>query len=189
MSLDLLKIIWLPLLLVSYSNSSQLILDILILFFDFFMLGYPLLPKDKLKQLWHFYYKMAESAFYEDSFLDLDKMGGAESASFVNHQITFDQIVIPNYLPVVPDDTQLNKANTELRRQCELLPTILTRLDAEYMNTLFRISQRYQFKSFSSSLDGLFETFSVNCLTNTDLYYKLHARNFIQAYNEENTIG
>lgn len=165
LNLDLLKLLWYPILTV---ESSDLVQSSFILLSQFFNIGYPEMTKDKMKIL----YK--------------EKLSEEELAEA---KPTFTQMIIPFYLPMAKDKTILTQLRTELRDQCSkaIASAVKLKLKKETPKLLSKLSHQYSFPWGIKS--GIFERFSTHLLLNTELCYKQHYKNLIQAYNEENSIG
>lgn len=178
--IDLLKLIWYPILI---TDSSTILRKSLLVLMSLFQIAYPVICKDKLKILVHHstsvggagrsQRKSIHSAFQEfDSIL-----------------AQINEIVVPFYLPLIDDSTPIEKARSRLRH--EWSQAVSTAVHAGLKNKIPKlvsnIAHKYTFQW--GLMPGIFERFSVNCLFNSDLYYTSHYKNFIYAHNEDNTIG
>lgn len=180
--MDLLKLLWFPILI---TDSVQLLLEVVLLFMDYFYIGYPTLPKDKLKTLFQNSnensilnkFKSSESGF---SHLNM-------SSSKVLY--TFNSIIVPFFLPKLQDEAELANTRYSLATMCSAAAaeSVSLKIKKERPRLLARISKKYSFPW--GLLSGIFEKFSVNLIINSDIYYKVHYKNFIYALSEENDVG
>ena len=163
LNLDLLKTLWYPILQV---ESSELLQNVFIQLSYLFNIGYPELPKDKLKQLY---------AYKSD---DIDP------------KPLFNNLIIPFYLPDLNDLNQLDKIRTDLKQLCfKAISEAVNKLKikTEMPKLMSKLSQKYTFP-WNINM-GIFERFSNHLLINTELYFKIHCKNFIYALNQEKSIG
>ncbi len=167
LNLDILKLIWFPILTV---ESTELVQDCFVLLSSFFNFGYPaeIPSKSKMKQLYSFRNNTEEDEF--------------------EPKVTFTQMVIPFYLPL--SDTKLiAQLRAELIEQTKKAITfaIKHKLKSEIPKHFSKLAQKYTFPWGLKA--GIFERFSNTLILNTELYFKSHYKNMFQAFNEENSIG
>lgn len=194
LNLDLIKILWYPILI---TDSSYIVQEAITLFADYFHIGYPNLSKEKLKMLFQAYSNKESEANLNDSvyssFVLNTNRSNTGSVNTTNNQklnlINFNSVIVPFYLPVLNDPSTVLKIKTDLETDCANSISLAVSLGIKKTKPtcLSRISQKYSFPW--GLMSGVFEKFSVNCIINSDLYYKCHYKNFIYAYNEENSIG
>lgn len=154
---------------------------------DLFHLAYPLIGKEKLKTL---------SVYMGASSQSKTKKEAIQEAENTLTQI--NEIVVPFYLPIVHDitnddtsttSTLVEKTRSKLRHEWNQAAhkAVQWRLKKSVPTLVSKMVQKFTFQW--GLMPGVFEKFAVNCLFNSDLYYVNHYRNFIFAYNEENTVG
>jgi hypothetical protein len=184
--IDLLKILWYPVLLI---NSVKIVRDIALLFMDFFMLFYPLLPKDKLKQLMNTYVKLKTDSnpeFHDDSRVSL-KLCPPDPNEYPE-LIVF---VVPYYLPETGEEF-ISRTQHKLDYDCQsalrngLVSSFFVESDSLFP---LKLATKYTFTAGQAILKAVFQKFAVSCVLNSDLYYKAHFNNMIYAQNEENSLG
>ena len=108
---------------------------------------------------------------------------GSESESA---EILFDCIMIPFYMPRIRNEDRLIEISNTLTELATNLANIVFEANGGRL-ILPRICLKYSFPW--GTMPGLFERFTVNCIITTDLYYKMHWKDAVYAYNEQNTIG
>ena len=179
LSIDLLKLLWFPILIV---NSVEILYEIATMFMFYFNLGYPHLSKEKLKQIF-------EPCIERDR-NDLNKIHSHDS---VTHEypktiLPFDSIIVPFYLPNIKDKSEISRIKQTLASECRNNSdkAVKLKLRKEKARLCPHIAHKYTFPWGLSS--GIFEKFSTSCIINSSLYYKVHYKNFIHAANEENDI-
>jgi hypothetical protein len=226
--IDLLKLIWLPIVL---SDSLELLNDLIILLMAFFNIGYPQIPKSKMKKVFENFSVLLEtpafknrsvnrtcsaSAFLanrrahsysakQDALLrSQSKMSNNEEqfTARSNNTITafldsdlqplivdnnkFDCIMVPFYMPLLNNEEKLNEIRNVLRTSAATVGAAVLNSNGGKL-LLPRVCIKYSFPW--GMMAGLFERFTVNCIINTELYYKMHWKDAVYAYNEQNTIG
>ena len=115
-------------------------------------------------------------------------IGGATNAAATSS--IFDVLVVPHYLPVLDNASEaITATRLQLKQDCSRLQSIA--LSSKFKQSIPalvpRISHVYTFPW--GLVAGIFERFSANCVINSDLYYKTHFKDFILAYNEDNSVG
>lgn len=165
LNLDLLKFIWYPILSV---ESSDLVQNCFVLISNYFSIGYPELPKDKLKALYN--YKVEDDVVNEP-------------------KPTFTQMILPFYLPKLDDSTKFDKIRGDLKDTCRkaIANAVKLKLKHEVPKLLSKLSQKYTLPWGLKS--GIFERFSNILLLSTELHFKTHLKNFLEAYNDDSSIG
>lgn len=183
MSMDLLKLIWCPILI---TNSPELIREVLLLFTSYFNVCYPDLSKEKLRLLFCAREVTKENM---ESFRTLESASIVEMSELSFTSTKFTQVVVPFYLPEMTDVYELNKVRDgmALQNRTAVDFALTQNIKREKPIYLGRIAHRYVFPW--GLMAGVFEKFSVNCVINSDICYKYHYKNFIQAYSEDNTVG
>lgn len=182
--IDLLKMLWYPLLI---TDNVSLLQDVVVLFSEMFNLFYPVLSKEKLKIVYNsnksdFEHTMTESIY--SSFY-----ANPMTQSFKHEAVNFGSICVPFYLPYLSELTHFYKIRRNLQTECNnatksAMAHGIKKSKPDFMS---RISQKYNFPW--GLMPGIFEKFSVNCILNSDLYYKTHYKNLIHGYSEDNSIG
>jgi hypothetical protein len=218
--IDLLKLIWLPIMI---SDSVDLLYELVTLLMAFFNIGYPQVPKSKMKTVFHYYSNLLEpsnnkssnkngssSHLLKRSVSRSTKINSSRSqskiSSYEEQQIgrssniataradftsdvpeySFDCIMIPFYMPCIKNEEKLTEiSNTLTELATNVAKTVFEANGGKLI--LPRISLKYVFPWGTTA--GLFERFTVNCIINTEVYYKMHWKDAVYAYNEENTIG
>lgn len=230
---DLFKLIWLPIML---SDSSDLIIDVLIYFMAFFNIGYPQVQKSKMKAVFNNVSNLFDastnnsrllttrgysasnfgnrraSAYSQQndstvrnlrshSRISADEPLTARSNNTINaclpvesqqenEKVTFNCIMIPYYMPSIKKEEKLNEIRTTLKVAATNIALAINNLNPDKENKKLKVPCVCLKYSFPWGLiPGLFERFTVQCIINTDLYYKMHWKNAVYAYNEQNTIG
>lgn len=179
--IDLLKLIWFPILI---TDSTLILKKICLIIMELFHLAYPVLSKDKLKTLLS-YCAMSQSK--------LKKEQMNQEVENILSQI--NEIVVPFYLPLVSDvagealSVVVERIRMKMRHEWTqaAYKAITWKLKKSVPKIASKIVQRFTFPW--GLMRGIFENFSVNCLFNSDLHYVSHYKNFIHANNEDNTVG
>jgi hypothetical protein len=188
--LDLLKLLWFPILM---TDSIQLVQEIIILFMDHFHIGYPsFASKDKLRTLFHMYSSnnKSESSKYNSDTSSFNwKSHSIHVPSILNSQINFSNVIIPFYLPYLHDSGIILSDRFKLVNQCTAAVNnaVSLRIKKFKPTSLPKISLKYAFPW--GLISGIFERFSSYCMINSELFYKSHYRDYIYAINEESSIG
>ncbi|CAF0772659.1 unnamed protein product [Brachionus calyciflorus] len=184
LQIDLLKMLWYPVLI---TDSQTILQDVVVLFADMFNLFYPAVSKEKIKILMNnnksdFEQTMNDS-IYSSFYIN------PITQSYKNEVVNFNSIIVPFYLPYLSEQAYLSKIRKSLQTECINAAKNVVNIGIKKSKPLFmsRISQKYTFPW--GLMCGIFEKFSVNCILNSDLYYKNHFKNFIYGYNEDNSIG
>ena len=126
LNLDLLKLIWYPVLSV---ESAELVQDCFVLLSSLFNIGYPeVAPKSKMKQLY------SNRSNKDDIDLELDP------------KVTFTQMIVPFYLPLTDENT-IVKARIDLNEQCQKAVAFAVRqkIKPELPKQLAKLAQKYTF--------------------------------------------
>lgn len=183
---DLLKLLWFPILIIS---SPSLLKQITLILMDLFHLAYPVMAKDRVKMLTH-QMELARTKRnhqHQHNHHHEQQQSSVETMEQMLSQI--NEIVVPFYLPVLEDESQILKSKFKLRNEWSQAVGMAVgyKLKKAKPTLVSKIAQKYTFQW--GLLPGVFEKFSVNCFFNSDLYFISHYRNFIYAYNEENTVG
>jgi Leucine-rich repeat (LRR) protein len=183
MSMELLKLIWCPILI---TNSSELIREVLLMFANYFNVCYPELSKDKMRLLFNAKEVRKENM---ESIRTFESPSVYEISQLSFTSTKFTQVVVPFYLPCMTDIYELNKVRDGMALESRLSVDFALRKQIKKEKPLFlaRLAHKYVFPW--GLMPGVFEKFSCDCIINSELYYKYHFKNFIQAYNEHNTIG
>ena len=151
------------------------------------------MPKEKLKALYGPYMatnNSQDSNRYEPDDSVYSAYGHSKSAasSISQSQVPFERIIVPYYLPNFDLDNQLKQVQARLASEATNAANIA--LSVGLKNTppahLAKISQKYEFPW--GLVTGLFEKFTTSCLLKSELNKKLHYKNLLQAYNEDNTL-
>jgi hypothetical protein len=92
-------------------------------------------------------------------------------------------------LPKLEEEAELANTRYSLATMCSAAASesVSLKLKNEKPAFLARISKKYAFPW--GVMSGIFEKFSVNLIINSDIYYKVHYKNFIYALSEENDVG
>ena len=185
LDIELLKIIWFPILI---TDSILLIQEIFIIFSIFFNIGYPKITKEKLKQIYNSFNNNNNNnnKYQSNSFNSIKSIDNNNNN---NKIINFNKMIFPFYLPSYKNKNELNEIKLKLISECSIAKqfAIESKLKKDNYHLKSIISQKYSFKW--DLINGIFDIFSTKCLINSDLYYKIHLKNLILAYNEENSIG
>lgn len=182
--MDLLKMLWYPILI---TDSPNLLQEVIVMFADMFHLFYPSLPREKLKILFNNNKTDLDQTMNESVYSSF--YVNPRSQNYKQEIVSFNSLVVPFYLPFLSEKTNLFKMKRHLQNECinAAKSAITAGIKGESPVFMSRISQKYTFPW--SLMSGIFEKFSVNCLINSDLYYKSHFKNLIYGYNEENSVG
>ena len=218
-NIDLLKLIWLPIMI---SDSVDLLYELVTLLMAFFNIGYPQVPKSKMKNVFYYYSDLlkpskssSKNGSMKQHLLNRSASHSAKSntsrsqSKISNHEelqtarsanigtartefasdvpeYLFDCIMIPFYMPYIKNEEKLVEiGNTLTEFATNVAKTVLEANGGKFI--VPRICLKYTFPW--GIISGLFERFTVNCIINTDLYYKMHWKDAVYAYNEKNTIG
>jgi hypothetical protein len=105
---------------------------------------------------------------------------------------TFDKIMIPFYMPKIENLSKMDDIRFQLMQSAtELMECAYANSHNSNTNStkplIPVLGMKYTF--LWSLVTGVFERFSVNCILNTDLYYKTHWKDAIYAHNEQNSIA
>jgi len=183
LSMDLLKLIWYPILI---SDSSDLVRDSIILFSSFFNVCYPDLSKEKLKLLFINKEITKENI---DTFRTVDSQSFFDFSQLSFTSTKFTHLIVPFYLPCLNDLFEINKIRDGLVLECQAAAdyALLKHFKKEKSPHLAKLVHKYVFPW--GMMPGIFDKFSTYCLINSELHYKHHYKNFILAFNESKTIG
>lgn len=181
--MELLKLIWFPILI---TDSSELIREALLLFSSYFHICYPDTTKEKLKLLF-----MSKEIKKEnlDTYWSKDSEGIYDLAQLSFTSTKFTNIIVPLFLPSFNHTNELNKIREGLILESNLAiqSAIDKRIKKEKTLLGPKLAHKYIFPW--NLMPGLFEKFTTFCILNSDLYYKYHFKNFVLAYNESRTLG
>ncbi len=179
--------LWFPVLIV---NSVKIIREISLLFMEFFMIFYPLLPKDKLKQLMYNYSKLNTNV--NPDFQDDSQSSIKLTMKDLNDYSELNVFIVPYFLPESSEEF-ISRTQSKLEVECL---TAFTNGSAvgffatgENGVTLPKLVNKYTFASGQTIIKSVFQKFATNCILNSDLYYKAHFNNMIYAQNEDNSMG
>ena len=179
--IDLLKLIWFPILI---SDSTPLLKKIALVLMDLFHVAYPVIGKDKLKIL-------ISSASTSMSSSSQSKRKSQSSQEVENLLGLINEIIVPTYLSPVSGgaNAAIERARNKFRHEWTqaVNMAIQNQIKKSPPTLVSKIVQRYTFQW--GLMLGVFEKFSVSCLFNSELYYLSHYKDLILAYNEDNTIG
>ena len=188
--MDLLKLLWFPILM---TDSIQLVQEIIVLFMDYFHIGYPLFAsKDKLRTLFHAYSSniLSDSSKYNSDTSSYNwKPHSTHAPSIINSQMNFNTVIVPFFLPYLHDSAIILNDKLKLINQCTeaVNNAVSLKLKRYRPASLPKIALKYSFPW--GLISGIFERFSSHCVINSELYYKTHYRDYIYAMNEENSIA
>ncbi len=179
MNIELLKLLWFPILIIDSVNTLYEITMILMFYFN---LGYPQLSKDKLRILFEPYLMNDKSE--QNKYLSHE----TTVTTIAKPTLTFNSIIITFYLPNLKDKNEIEKLKQTLKTECKNNSdqAVSLKFRKEKTRLTPHISQKYTFPW--GLITGIFDKFSANCIINSSLYYKVHYRNFIHACNEEDDI-
>lgn len=186
--LDLLKLLWFPILVI---DSTHSVLDLFTLLSFHFLIGYPDESKERLKSIYAPYLANKGSSSTQQSF-DFDEpqqQQQQQSRQSSASAIVYERMIIPHYLPTLDLDYQLKEIQENLLAETNraLEAALACGLKTETGQFAAKISQRYEFPW--GLVSGLFERFATSCIITSDFYAKIHYKNLLLAYNEDNTIG
>ena len=182
MSMDLLKILWYPILV---TDSSDIVREAFLLFSRYFHIGYPDLPKEKLKLLFNAFEINKENV---DTFRTCEKsMLDMSQLQFTSTKFT--NTIIPFYLPNIQNITDINKLRNDLINKSKNAVTVALKIKLKKEKTRLLIKLKHKYVFPWGLMPGIFEKFTTNCILYSELDFKLHYRNCVLAYNETNTIG
>lgn len=181
---DLLKMLWYPIMI---TDSQNLLNEVVVMLAEMFHLFYPNVSREKLKILFSTIKTDFEQTINESIYSSFYVSPATKNLK--QETVNFSSVIVPFYLPYISEKTHLFKLRRHLQNECS--NAIKNALSAGIKNSspvfMPRISQKYTFPW--TLKPGVFEKFSVNCLLNSDLYYKNHYKNVILGYNEENSVG
>jgi hypothetical protein len=185
--IDLLKMLWFPVLIV---NSVKIIREISLLFMEFFMSFYPLLPKDKLKNLLYNYSKLKTDINPE--FQDDSQSSLKLTMKDLNDYSELNVFIVPYFLPESNEEFVI-RTQGKLEVDCQNAFSnglaLSFFVNSENGTPLPKLVNKYTFATGKTIIKSVFNKFATNCILNSDLYYKAHFNNVIYANNEDNSVG
>lgn len=155
--------------------------------------SYPDAPKEKLKNLYQPYLvnNTNQQNGYDMDNLDATAVRKSKSATSSKSQLSlpFDRLIIPFYLPNFDIENNLEQIQNKLIAEASNASNLAFQigLKTELANYAPKIAQKYEFPW--GLVTGLFERFTTSCFIYSDLYRKMHFKNLILAFTEDNTIG
>ena len=182
--IDLLKMLWYPILI---TDSQSLLIEVVVMLAEMFHLFYPNVSREKLKILFSSIKTDFEQTINESIYSSFYVNPATQNLK--QEPVNFNALIVPFYLPYLSEKANLFKLRRHFQNECSNAVKNASAAGIKSSNPVFmsRISQKYTFPWNLKS--GIFEKFSVNCLLNSDLYYKNHYKNVILGYNEENSVG